>query len=259
MSTLISIFASMCFLTSIARSEIITLNEKFLFCRKNSSEITKETFCDLFPNNCLCYNTFIKKNREYNILKEESKFNVFFSEEEKLFHTFCQKVSQISIQGSPSNCFNDLVCTFRYENRDNLGFLTKDGLIREDTHTIQCNEKIYYFKTLSNIHQLKKFKKHVELITQIEYEMNKKLVKRSVEACLYTTFSIAKEISKQLELELQKGIPNLTVLIVLGVFFFLFLISFFSLFFYFKLPKKNVNINLECVAEAAYLQNRNID
>jgi hypothetical protein len=176
MSNLISIFASMCLLSSIARSEIITLNEKFLFCKKNSSEIGKETFCGLYPKNCLCYNTFIKKNREYSILKEESKLNVFFSEEEKLFHTVCHKVSQISIQGSPSNCFNDLVCTFRYENRDNLGFLTKDGLIREDTHTIQCNEKIYYFKTLNNIHHLIKIKKNVELMTIIEYEMKKQLV-----------------------------------------------------------------------------------
>jgi hypothetical protein len=235
--------------------DLITLQEDFLLCSNKQTEINKESFCQLTNSvKCECYNSFIKNSNEYILFNTGTTHKVLFSNSSKLFETICKNISQIQIQGSPSDCFNDLPALFLFNNRYRMGYLTKVGIIRLDSYQIYCDENISYFRTLNNIHHLKKKRNITELITETEYNSYKRLYKRTVvETCFYNTISMLKFVKENIELELKKNNPDISRIYIFIGLGFLFSFLTFIFYFLFNIKKRcNKKIELECNYELAF-------
>lgn len=87
----------------------------------------------------------LKYDDEYNIINSVDKEDVIFSKNNELYATNCTTIRQIAIPEAINSCTRDLPIYIDNDYKE-IAFLTKSGIIRNNSDAIECSNKKEYFK-----------------------------------------------------------------------------------------------------------------
>lgn len=169
-----------------------SIRDKFLYCKISSKKIDPVLGCldeMLYELNCrelkeVLHNFSLNQN-EFNLLKRNNQngsedINVFYSSNKDLFFCDCIEINEIEvpdeIDSNNNYCIADMFVHFNGLN----GFLTKNGIIKEKTSSIVCDNNPRYFYSLTNSTEFIQLNKKI-LFKQFIYPKHAKLIKQKTD------------------------------------------------------------------------------
>lgn len=173
----------------MCNADEIILRNQFLYCEKTENVLDipdnciellplQKIKCSIFRNQLQILS---KYEDEYNRFSSETGDFVIYSSQGELYSTNCTNVDGIVIPKSVDTCTKDLPVFFEIKSLQQIGYLTKTGLLRRDTKQIPCTDDYDFFQ-LNNTELVKqnkfigfvqKYKKYLSFMhTDIEVGKN---------------------------------------------------------------------------------------
>ena len=165
-------FILICFCFLLKNVISLTLNDKFLYCKKlnlfNINDVCTSDDSYIFNVKCSYVKAGLLGINEYedefHLIEYKDYSFVVYSNNGELFNTSCIKINSVEILDKVDVCVADVYLNFYYENNKKEAFLSKNGIIRDTSKEIKCNNEYYYFNNIENHLILKKKRYQIEAI-----------------------------------------------------------------------------------------------
>lgn len=163
----------------------INLNNNFFYCKQVNETISPEIVCENSEefgfkrkakiNECITdLNILLNSEDNDNFIKVFVfgnelilyKYNYIF------YLTQCEKIVDIKIEENVKRCTKDLVISYLEKGKKKYRFLSKNGLIRDNSEIIECTRKPLFYK-INSTFVLKLLNKH---ITKISLNLSRSLI-----------------------------------------------------------------------------------
>lgn len=98
-----------------------------------------------------------KKQDKFNILRSsnnENEIEIFFTKDEKVYGTFCIKIEKIKLFETKI-CTKDLFIGYFYNDEWIDAFLQSNGIIRERSTSIDCDNTVHLFTSIDKTINIK--------------------------------------------------------------------------------------------------------
>ena len=138
---------------------LFNVTDHFSYCDNKVTTILKENEFCYDKESCANKESIKKVNDEFHFVKNQSREYIVYSVNNQLFQTTCEKVQQVIIQDEiKSNlCVRDLFVAFKINDKFELGFMTKNGIIRKKTIEIECSNSLFQnFEIPNKSHKIMK-------------------------------------------------------------------------------------------------------
>lgn len=158
------------------------ISENFLRCNKKEKPYDLKRKCisenGLTDKLCLISSNHLKaiKHDEYAIVDSLYGKEIVYSNGKDIFETYCDKVNSIVVITNPEKCNRDLPIQYMRNDQSNNGFLTKNGIIRNNSLQEKCSNNYETFIKIKNFFIIK-FKDKIIIKDEadiIKFELNKK-------------------------------------------------------------------------------------
>jgi len=168
--------------TILSSFEGFKISESFLQCNKKDKVYDLKSKCLSHNDNglneipCQNYSNQLNavKNDEYAVINNPNGKEIIYSSGKEIFKTHCKKVEAIEVITNPENCYRDLKIQYMNNDQSNIGFLTKNGIIRNNSLQEKCLNNYDTFIKIKNFFIIK-FKNKIVIKDEndiIKFEVN---------------------------------------------------------------------------------------
>lgn len=152
-------------------NEIVDLDRS---CKLGSDE-NQHTLNKIFEMICFdSLNELLEskpKENEFLTVYLSGNRAIFYNKEGSIFYTNCTMVKVLEIkENSNISCSNDLAVVFRSHNRDIQGFITSNGIVRDEIEPCNSNYKNFNFYNLNS----QRFVKYKNFVKQRDLNISSK-------------------------------------------------------------------------------------
>jgi hypothetical protein len=126
------------------------ITENFLQCNKKAKVYDVKSKLNL-SNQLIA----IKRDEYLVINSPDGKKEVVYSNEGDLFETYCNKINAIDVITKPEKCHRDLKIQYVLNDQNNFGFLSKSGIIRNNSLQEKCLDNYETFIKIKNFFIIK--------------------------------------------------------------------------------------------------------
>jgi hypothetical protein len=158
------------------------ISENFLKCNKKDKVYDFKNNCltqnrnSLIDNLCQNYSNQFKKIKhdEYAVMYNPNGKEIVYSNGKDIFETFCDKIKTIEVITNPENCHRDLKIQYIQNDQIKTGYLTKYGIIRNNSLQEKCLNNYETFIKIKNFFIIK-FKDKIIIKNEndiIKFEVN---------------------------------------------------------------------------------------
>jgi hypothetical protein len=154
----IRIFVLQTILISIAAFKI---SERFLHCNRKAKVFDFKNKCIYSngPNDSLCLNNSNKlkaiRHDEYVAFDSPNGKEIVYSYGKDMFETYCERVDEIEVITNPEKCLRDLKIQYMHNDQSKIGYLTKFGIIRNNSLQEKCSSNYQTFIKIKNFFIIK--------------------------------------------------------------------------------------------------------
>ncbi len=147
--------------TVLSRIDSFKVSDNFLQCIRKTNVVSLNKKCisqnGSYDVECLNYSKHLKEinDDDFGVVNGPSGREVVYSTGKELYSTKCAKVNSIEIITSPDKCSRDLELRFDYKGQSYVGFLTKNGIIRNNSLQTNCPDSYETFIKIKNFFFIK--------------------------------------------------------------------------------------------------------
>jgi hypothetical protein len=144
----------------LTRIEGFKISDNFIQCNRKTNQVFNKKCISQNGSNeidCLNYSKQLKEinDDEFGVVNGPNGKEVIYANGKERYATKCAKVDSIEIITCPEKCSRDLELRFNYKGQSYVGFLTKNGIIRNNSLQTNCPENYETFIKIKNFFIIK--------------------------------------------------------------------------------------------------------